>query len=151
MRRLWRVLLPIVGLPLFTLVSWREFGVNREIHRHLPNKYFQWSAIRLNTDPTNQASQHSAYKDDQGNGVSWDLQDTWVEPGLLDGFLLVTAFPAFVLARLIAGVLGTLGINELTSFMFFAPILLLCWYYLVGRLTDGWIHRKSKHTFSTSD
>ena len=152
MRRFWRVVLPIVGLLLFSLVSWHDFRVNREIHQHLPNKYFMWSAIRLDTDPANRGNWDvGKCKDSDENCVRWDLKDTWVDPGLLDGFLLLTAFPAFVLGRLIVGFLGTMGINQLTSFMLLMPVLLLIWFYFVGRVLDGWIQRRSKRSVSTPD
>jgi hypothetical protein len=151
MRRFWRLLLPILGVLLFSLVSWQSLRVNREIHQHLPNKYFLWSAIRLDTDPANRRNwDMRTCKNGDENCVSWDLKNMWVDPGLLDGFLLLTAFPAFVLCRLIVGFLGKMGINEFTSFMLLMPVLLLIWFYFVGRVLDGWIQRKSKRSGSSA-
>ena len=152
MRRYWRTFLPLIGILLFSVVSWRDFRVNREIHEHLPNKYFMWSAIRLDTDPANQRKwEFGTCREGEKNCVTWDLKDTWVDPGVLDGFLLLTAFPAFILGRLTAGMLGTMGINQLTTFMLSTPVLLLLWYYFVGRLLDGWMHRRSNRRASTPD
>jgi hypothetical protein len=152
MRRFWRLVLPTVGLFLFSLVSWHDFRVNREIHQHLPNKYFMWSAIRLDTDPANRGNWDvGKCKDSDESCVRWDLKDTWVDPGLLDGFLLLTALSAFVLGRLVVGFLGTMGINQLTSFMLLMPVLILIWFYFVGRVLDGWIQRRSKRSVSTPD
>ena len=129
MHRFWRILLPIVGLLLFTGVSWRSFHVNRETHSHLPCKYFLWSAIRLDTDPANRNRVvGGTCKDGDENCVSWDLKDTWVDPGLLDGFLLLTALPAFVFGRFVVGLVGKLGINQVTSFMALMPALSVVWY-----------------------
>ena len=115
MHRFWRVTLPIVGLLLFSLVSWRDFRVNREIHQHLPNKYFMWSAIRLDTDPTNQRNWDvGSCKDGDENCVRWDLMPT------------VPRNPTLLM-----------------------PVLLLIWFYFVGRVLDGWIKRRSKRSIST--
>ena len=71
-------------------------------------------------------------KDREENCVSWDLRDTWVDPGLLEKFLILSAFPAFVLGRLVVAVLGRLGISEVSSFMVLMPILIFAWYYSIG-------------------
>jgi hypothetical protein len=89
-------------------------------------------------------------KEAEENCATWDLKNTWVDPGLLDGFLLLTAFPAFILSRLMAGILGTMGINQLTTFMLSMPVLLLLWYYFVGQLLDGWMHRRSSKRIHNS-
>jgi len=75
----------------------------------------------------------------------------WVDPGLLDGILLLTGFPTFVLGRLTAAILGTMGINQLTTFMLSMPVLLLLWYYFVGRLPDSWMHRSPNLSASNAD
>ena len=151
MRRFWRVVLPIVGLLLFSIVSWHDFRINKETHSRLPNKYFMWSAIRLDTDPTNQRTWNSqTCKEGEEHCISWELTNTWVDPGPLDGSLLVTAFPAFIFGRLFVGLLGTMGVNELTSFMLLMPPLLLIWYYFIGRLLDRWLLQRSKRSVSSS-
>jgi hypothetical protein len=133
-------------------VSWHSFKVNREIHQHFPNKYFYWSAIRLDTDPANRRNWDAGKcKESDENCGSWELRDTWVDPSLFDRFVLLIAFPAFVLGRLIVGFLGTMGINQLTSFMLLIPVLLLIWSYFVGWVFDRWIHRRSKRSVSTPD
>jgi len=150
MRRFWRVVLPIVGLLLFSLVSWHDFRVNREIHQHLPNKYFMWSGIRLDTDPTNRRNWDvGKCKDSDENCVSWDLKSMSGDPGLLDGFLLLTALPAFISGRLVVGLLGTLGINQVVSFMALMPALIFVWYYFMGWLLDRRAHRHSARSMST--
>jgi len=126
--------------------------VNQEVHQHLPNKYFMWSAIRLDTDPANRKNWDlGKCKDSDENCTSWDMKNTWVDAGLLDGFLLVIAFPAFVLGRLIVGFLGTMGINQLTSFMLLMPVLLLIWFYFAGRVLDSRTQRRSKRSVSSPD
>lgn len=150
MRRFWSVVLPIVGILLFSLVSWQSFKVNREIQQHLPSKYFYWSAIRLDTDPANRRNWDvGKRRDGDENCGGWELRAIWVEPSLFGTFVLLIAFPAFVLGRLIVGLLGTEGINQLTSFMLLMPVLLLIWFWFVGWVFDRWIHRRSKRSVST--
>ena len=145
-------MLPIVGLFLFSLVSWRDFRVNREMHQHFPNKYFMWAGIPLDTAPTKRRTWDvGRCKESDEHCVAWDLRDPWVDPGLLDRFLLLTALPAFVLGGLIVKSLRTTGINELTSFMFLMPVLLLVWFYFVGRVIDGWIQRMRKRKMTGPD
>jgi len=150
MRRFWRLVLPIVGILLFSLVSWHSFKVSGEIHQHFPNKYFYWSAIRLDTDPANRRNWDVGKCRDNDENC-WELRDTWVDPSFFDIFVLLTAFPVFVLGRLIVGFLGTMGINQLTSFMLLMPELLVIWFYFVGRMLDGWIQRRSKRSVSSPD
>jgi len=150
MQRFWRIALPTVGLLLFTGESWHSFRVNREIHSHLPTKYFLWSGIRLDTDPANRNNLGGGTcKDGDENCVSWDLKSISVDPGLLDGFLLLTALPAFIFGRLVVGLFGTLGINQVVSFMALMPALICVWYYFMGWLLDRSAHRHSARSMST--
>ena len=144
MHRFWRILLPAVGLLLFGSVSWLSFNVNREVHRRFSNRFFMWSIIRLDTNPLNQRNRDvGTCKDGDENCVSWDLKNLWVTPGFLDGLFLLSALPAFVLGRAVVGLIGTLGVNELTSFMLLMPVLIFAWYYFLGWLLDRRIQRRS--------
>ena len=49
--------------------------------------------------------------------TTWDLADRWVDPGLLEKFLIISAFPAFVVGGFAVGGLGRLGISQVLSFM----------------------------------
>jgi hypothetical protein len=150
MRRFWRVALPIFGLLLFSLVSWHSFRVNREEkqHLHVSNKYFYWSAIRLDTDPANRRN-WDVGKCKETDENCWEVREGWIDPGLLDRFLLLIAFPVFVLGRVTVRFFGTMGINKLTSFLLLMPVLLLVWFYFVGWALDFWLHRRPKRSAPT--
>jgi hypothetical protein len=49
MRKRWRVVLPVIGIILFSVVSYHSLRVDRET----PSRYFWWSSIRLDSDPSN--------------------------------------------------------------------------------------------------
>jgi hypothetical protein len=74
----------------------------------------------------------------------------WVEPGLLEKALVLSALPAFLLGM--AGVFGLsrLGVNQLTSFMCIMPVLILLWFYGVGWLLDRWRHKRFLRQSSAS-
>ena len=111
-----------------------------------------WSAIRLDSDPAHRRNRGVApCEEGKENCVSWDLQDTWVDPGLLENFLLLTAFPAFVLGKLFVALLGRLGINQVWSFMLSLPILIFAWYYFIGFLLDRWIRRRAQSSMPGPD
>jgi len=129
----WRIVLPAVGLFVFSVVSLHSFHVNAETQR-TPTRYFWWSFIRLNSDPANKHRWDT----------TWDLADRWVDTGFLEEFFLVSALPAFVLGGFIVGGLGKLGINQVSSFMFVMPILIFAWYYFMGWLFDRWIRKRSQ-------
>jgi hypothetical protein len=90
-----------------TPVLFQEEAVRKfKLYCHLSKRNL--SAIRLDTDPTNQRNWNSqTCKEGEEHCVTWELTNTWVNPGLLDGFLLVTAFSAFIFGRLFVGLLGT--------------------------------------------
>jgi hypothetical protein len=140
MQRICSLLLPITGLILFALVSYRSMPVNREADE-APRKYYWWSSLRLDTDPLNE---NPKLPNPCGNGRNCSGADvankaTW--PGWLDRILVVSALPAFLTGAAIVVGLSTAGIDEVLTFMVFMPILLFAWYYFVGRLLDRTIHR----------
>ena len=134
------MILPVVGLMLFGAVSYHSFRVTQEIQRR-PSKYFWWSAIRLDSDPTNKRDQVGELCGGTGEDC-WELRETWVDPGLLDNFVLLSAFPAFFVGGFAVRGLGRLGVNEVSSFMFLMPVLVATWYYLVGLFLDRWRRRR---------
>jgi hypothetical protein len=149
MRKRWCIIFPVVGLMLFGAVSYRSFRTNQEIQRR-PSKYFWWSAIRLDSDPTNKRNQVTRpCKGAEENCMSWDLRITWVDPGLLENFLLLSAFPAFFVGGFAVRALGRLGVNEVSSFMFLMPVLIATWYYFIGWLLDRWTRRRLQPTAPT--
>ena len=142
MQKRWRIVLPTAGLIVFSAVSYHSLRVNREL-QHDPSRYFWWSAIRLDSDPTNKrnlAPPHCANGSE--SCVTWDLQDRWVDPGWLQNFLMLSALPAFVVGGLAVRSLGRLGVSQVSSFMFTMPVLILAWYYFIGWLLDHWSARR---------
>jgi ABC-type amino acid transport system permease subunit len=61
--------------------------------------------------------------------------------------LEITALPAFVSTLGITESLGKAGMNQIKTFMIFAPLLIFAWYYFVawalGRALSRWRHRQS--------
>jgi len=88
----------------------------------------------LDSDPANK----------RGWDTTWDLADRWVDPGLLEKFLIISAIPAFFLGGFVVAGLGRLGINQVSSFMFVMPVLIFTWYYLIGWLLDRWTRKRSQ-------
>jgi len=144
MRKRWRVVLPIIGVILFSVVSYHSLRFNRGIQR-APSRYFWWSAIRLDSDPANKRNWGAtACQDSKENCSTWDLQSIWVDPGFVEQFLMLAALPAFIVGGLAVRGLGTIGINEIWTFMLVMPVLICAWYYLIGWLLDRWITRRSR-------
>jgi hypothetical protein len=134
MRKRWRIVLPVIGLALFSAESYHSIRFNRETQR-IPSRYFWWSSLRLDSDPLNRHPK-DATPCKNGEENCWDLRATWVDPAYLTRFQVLTAFPAFIVGGLAVGGLGKLGISEVSSFMFLMPVLIVAWYYFVGRLLD---------------
>ena len=110
-----------------------------------------WSAIRLDSDPAHRHNWSvTPCKDDKENCVSWDLRDTWVDPGLLEKVLLLSAFPAFILGKFFVALLGWLGINQVWTFMSLMPLLIFAWYYFIGWLLDRLIRRQNATNHANS-
>jgi hypothetical protein len=138
MQKRWTVVLPIIGIVLFSAVTNHSLRFNQKMQR-TPSRYFWWSAIRLNSDPANQRKWGPMpCESGKENCV---MQEIWVDPGLLEEFLILSAFPAFVLGRLVVALLGRLSISEVSSFMLLMPILILAWYFFIGWLLDRWRYK----------
>jgi hypothetical protein len=130
--------LPAIGLTLFGTVTCNSFAVNRAVHRH-PNKYFYWTALRLDTDPLNkhpELERPCEEGDEPGNCTGWDLLEMHSYPSGSQRTLELSGLPAIVLSIAISTGLGRLGLSQLVSFMATMPPLLFAWYYFVGWLVD---------------
>jgi len=136
------VILPVIGLILFGGVSYDSLRVNRDGVR-ARGRYFWWSSIRLDSDPL---SRHPRVPEpcpnDAENCISFDPQFIWIDPGWLTKSLILSALPAFVVAQFVISGFGRLGISQISSFMILTPLLILAWYYFVGRLLDRWRYRR---------
>jgi hypothetical protein len=107
MRKRWRVALPVIGIILFSVVSYHSLRVAREI----PGRYFWWSSIRLDSDPSNRRN-WGAIPCQDGKENCWELRTIWVDPGLLDQFLMLSALPTFAAGGFAVRSLGRMGINQ---------------------------------------
>jgi len=99
----------------------------------------------LDSDPLNKNPKpRSPCQDKKENCVHRELAYQWVQPGLLDKLLVVSALPAFLAGAAMVIGLSNLGIDEVLTFMVSMPILIFAWYYLVGWLIDRWSHKRKQ-------
>jgi hypothetical protein len=142
MSRRWRIALPCIGLSLFMILTYSSLRMNREIQRS-PSRYFWWQSIRLDSDPLNRYSESATTPCKNGAGNCWELRDTWVDPGFLARFFMLSALPAFVIGAAVVRGLARLGVSEIWSFTMVIPLLIVVWFYFVGRLIDRWVNKRS--------
>ena len=147
MRVRLKIVLPLIGLFIFSTATYHSFRRERELHR-TPSKYFWWSAIRLDSDPANKRTKSTtSCKDVQENCEAWgELRAEWVDPALVERFLMLSALPVFVIGRLAVMGLGKLGISQVSSFMLLMPVLIFIWYYFIGWLLDSGIRKWSRRS-----
>ena len=142
MRRRWKLVLPLCGVALFSLVTYGSFRFHREAFGNRQTRIFYWSFIRLDSDPLNRDSpKFLPCKNGEEN--CWQPQTVLgIEPGLMSKLLIWTAFPAFVVGAAFVRLLARLGISEVATFLTSMPLLILAWYYLLGCLIDRWRYRR---------
>jgi hypothetical protein len=150
MRMRWRPTLCLWGLILFGLLTYASIQGNREMRHGRHGRYFWWGSVRLDSDPLDRHPTLEPCTQRPGGDCSWDTLYIWVEPGLLEKALVLSALPAFLLGRAVVFGLARLGVNELASFMFTMPVLTLVWFYGVGWLLDRWQHKRSLRRSSAS-
>ena len=124
----WRLILPTIGLLLFTretYSSYRYWQIQSQ-----PGRYFWWASIRLDSDPLNRYSPPRVR-----NNAEWDLHEI-AEPGWMEISSVLSGLPAFLVSKLIVAGLSRLGVSQIFSFMISTPILLFVWYYFLGWLLD---------------
>ena len=149
MQKRWRMVLPTIGITLFSAVSYHSLRLNREIQR-APSRYFWWSAIQLDSDPANKRNWGATpCQDSKENCSRWELRSIWVDPSFAERFLMLSALPAFVVGGLAVRGFGTIGINQVWSFMLLMPVLICAWYYLIGWLLDRRISKRSRRRTQT--
>jgi hypothetical protein len=101
MRVRWSLVLPASGLILFAALSCHSLGVNREVFKSRPSRYFWWSSIRLDSDPL---SKHpmvptTTCQDENKDCSTWDPVYIWVDPGLGGEHWWFQHFPHLLLAQ----------------------------------------------------
>jgi len=141
----WRLVLPLVGLIVFTAISYHSYRVSRE-GPSVPGRFFLWSTLRPDSDPLNR-HYLSPCLESKDPCVGWDpvVVDTqWARPAPVERWFARFTFPAFFVSTLIVFGLGRLGISQVLSFFVSMPLLTLAWYYFVVWLVDRWRFQRSR-------
>src|ERR1700681_3390240 len=108
MRLRWRLIFALLGIAVFATVTVHSLRLDREIH-HSPSRYFWWWSIRLDSTPLTKPAPVAKGCEGVENCSSWDLQNMWVSPGVLAKFLMLSAFPAFIVGALTLSILRRFG------------------------------------------
>jgi hypothetical protein len=140
----WRIILPIVGLIVFTGISYHSYRVGREGNA-AGGRFYVWSTIRLDSDPLNRHSTPPCVPS-EAPCVYWDVSDVglWHSPGTLEKIFGFSALPAFFIGLFVTYGLGRFGISEVLSYMVTMPLLIFAWFYFVGWLVDRWRSKRSQ-------
>ncbi len=140
MRRRWSLILPIYGLTLFMLITGFSINARREGRYPSDSSAFYWGAERLETDPLNKhprpQTRPAPCEEPGGNCVEWDPVYVWIEPGILQKVLVLSALPSFLIEGLVLSGSAKLGLNQIPIFFISMPIFLFAWFYLLGWLID---------------
>jgi hypothetical protein len=127
-----RFILPLIGLLLFAIGSYASLRFNRLTHPN-SHKYFWWSSIRLDSDPLNRHPDRPVCDPVEASSAPcWEHVSLWVDPGGLAEAFMISALPAFLTGKALAGGLGHLGISEVKTFMLCTPVLVSVWYYFLA-------------------
>jgi hypothetical protein len=142
------VVLPIFGLFLFALQTYGSFRLHHQF-RVVSDRYFYWSAIRLDSRPGQSDHQRSGtYQSDshdqQAGLRAWD----WANSSRIGRALMVIAAPAFAICGILVSALAQIGISEVPTFVILLPTLQCVWLYFVGLLIQKLLHRKRKAALS---
>jgi hypothetical protein len=139
-------------LLMFSILTIHSIKANRERHFSGGQRYFWWGALRLDSDPWNRHPRSlvpEPCEDGEPNCVAWDPEYIWVEPGILERALIVSAVPAFALGALVCAGLARLGISKVLTFMISMPILIFVWFYFLGWLIDRWRYKRRSRLLPT--
>jgi len=150
MRMRWRATLCVWGLVLFGLLTYASIQGNREMRHGRHGHYFWWGSLRLDSDPLDKHPTLELCTQGQEGDCAWEPLYIWVDPGLLEKALVVSALPAFLLGAVFVRGLARLGVSELASFMSTMPVLIIAWFYVVGWLLDRWQRKRSLRRASAS-
>lgn len=99
----WRPTLCLWGLVLFGLLTYASIQGNREMRHGLHGRYFWWGSVRLDSDPLDKRHTAEACTQGQEGDCAFEPTYIWVEPGLLEKALIISAFPAFLLGAAFVG------------------------------------------------
>jgi hypothetical protein len=142
MRKRWCLVLPLCGFALYLLGTYGSFRFNREVFGNRPTRYFNWSSIRLDSDPLNKHQYPYFLPCKSGEEDCVEPQTIWgIEPGLLSMLLRLTALPAFIVGVTIVRGFARLGLSEVATFLVSMPLLIFAWFYLIGSWIDRFRHK----------
>ena len=142
------LILPIVGVLLFTGESWRLFKSYRALGQRA-SSCFWWGDVPLDSKPlqryggfggTNQVTEcefESAQFIDRSG------------PPMFTRLFELTAAPAFIPAIGLAHLFGKRGVSQVTVFMSCAPPLIFAWYYLLSWIGYRVLARLKKGRLAT--
>jgi hypothetical protein len=139
----WRLVLSVLGLTLFALLTYHSIRFNQEMRQGHPSRYFWWGGIRLDSDPLNKHPRATPSCDQAPYDCGWDPEYIWVDPGLMEKAMVLSALPAFLSSQGVVWGLARLGVNELLSFMVSMPLFIFAWFWAAGWLLDWWRHKQS--------
>ena len=150
MRHRWSIILPIYGLTLFTFISYGSFRMSKERPILRSGHFFYWGAVRLNSDPLNkhvQPPKPKACPEGQTGCMEWDPETIWIEPGVPQKILILSAIPAFLVEIAFLNAAAKLGISQIPVFFISMPISIFAWFYFIGWLFD---RRRYKRTLKSA-
>src|SRR4030095_770894 len=110
------------------------------MHPGHSSRYFWWGAVRLDSDHLNRHPLKKAMSQEcvagRADCIKWDPEHTWIESGLMEKALVLSAIPAFLVCSAIVRGFARLGISEVTTFMVTMPVCITLWFYSIGWLLD---------------
>jgi len=153
MRKRWRLVLCVWGIARFAALTYHAVRFNREMHPGRSDRYFWWGAARLDSDPLNMrpVKQGSTLPcaQDAANCIEWDPDYIWVDSGLMEKALVLTAIPAFLVGLVVRAV-ARLGVSEVRTFMAAMPMCITLWFYSIGWLLDRWRYKRRARLAASS-
>jgi hypothetical protein len=146
MQKHWRFVLGVWGIALFAALTYHAVRFNREMHPGRSSRYFWWGGDRLDSDPLNRRPSTTGRTQPCAQGtancIEWEPDSIWVDSGLMEKALVLTAIPAFLVGLAIVRGFARFGISEVTTFMAAMPVCITLWFYSVGWLLDRWRYRR---------
>ncbi len=133
-------MLPICGLLLFSILSYRSVSLHKTYYGGRPQRYFDWNGLHLNSDPLNKGHWQPVPCIDTPCEVIevWRKESGW---DYANYAFLLSAMPALLLTWPLCLALGKLGVSQVLTFFISTPLLAFAWFYFVGWLFEHWLHK----------
>jgi hypothetical protein len=132
-------------LLLFALITGFSLQAHHQHRWGSGTRFFWWGAERLDSDPLNKHSQLGTPKPcatDEPTCDAWDPEYIWVEPGVLQRVLVLSAVPAFLIEIPLLLASSKLGISQIPVFFVSLPMLIFAWFYFLGWRIDRLRYRR---------